>query len=73
MRVVNIVKFKGLIIDTCIFSIIKPKLGHWEKSCQIILLKTNKDLEICLYCIILSINLTISKKIKYSKKFLLET
>lgn len=54
-----------------VLSIVIYKAGYWQKFFLIILIKLNKRLKIQFYCIHLSFSLTISLKIEYNKKYLL--
>ena len=56
----------------CVFGIIISKLGYWYELNPIVLLEIDIDSEIQFYCAVFSLNLTVSLKIKYGKKFLFD-
>ncbi len=69
---IAIVKFKRLIVNVCIFCIIVSKFSYWKEFSLIILLIVDKNLEVGLHYIVLSLILVINLRVKDDKESLLD-
>ena len=60
------VEFERCMIGVRIFRVVVGKFSYWKEPSPINLLVVNKNPEICLYCIVLPLGLTINFGVKSS-------
>ena len=60
------IEFEKYVANASVFSVVVDKLRHGKKSCLIILLKIDENLEIGFHCTILPLNPAICLWIKGS-------
>lgn len=60
------------MVNAHIFGIVVSKFSYWEEPNPIVLLVIDKNSEVSLYCIVLSLGLVINLRMEDSRKSLLD-
>ena len=66
------IELEKYVVNASILSIIVSKFCHGKKSCSIILLEVDKDLEVGFHCTILSLSLVVYLRVEGGRKSLLD-